>query len=261
MSGGEVFVGLVAGIGAAIYWLWWFGTVLQTNPLLHPGRRLIGVALILLICLALVTTALVNWADPIVRESPGYILLFLAVAADALAIATAAGSLFGLGAIHDGIRRKCTATLVSMSGLWIGTALASAGANIGRGDTIGTTLGPLAIAVATLLALAALLAIATRRFAAVRLDRDGPAGIRLAGLFIAWGLILGRAAAGDWESILRTWEDFLVYGWPAMVLLIAAVAIELEFRPTVVRPRLPWPAGVGPAAAYVAIASIWVLLR
>ena len=101
--------------------------------------------------------------------------------------------------------------------------------------------------------LAALSAL-TGGFRAVRLDRDGPSGIRLAGLFAAWGMILGRAVAGDWESTRRTWTDFAAHAWPVLAFLIVAASVERMLRPTLERPRVPWPAGVGPAVGYLAAA-------
>jgi uncharacterized membrane protein YhaH (DUF805 family) len=208
-----------------------------------------------------VLAALVTSADPQVRSNTGYVVLFLAVAADTLALATVAGSFLGLSTLDGFVRRPNAAAGWAVAGLWLATGVVNAGANIGRGDTIDTTLSPLALGLATLMLLVGALSAATGRFRAVRLDRDPPAGVRLAGMFVAWGLVLGRAVAGDWESALRTWEDFLVYGWPVLVLLAVAVPVEWVLGPTVRRPRVPWPAGVGPAVTYVAAAAAWVALR
>jgi hypothetical protein len=254
MSDDEVGVLLTAGVLALAFWGAWLATAAQTNPLARPGRRLAAVALILLASLAVVLVALLTGADPLVRSSPGLIVLFLAVAALTLALATVVGSAFGLSMLASYVRGKNLAVGWAVAGLWLATGVVNAGANVGRGDTIYTTLGPLALAFGTLLALAAILCAATGRFRVVRLDRDPPAGVRLAGLFVAWGLVLGRAVAGDWESTGRTLEDFAAHGWPAVVFLGAAIVIELMLRPTVERPRVPWPAGVGPAVAYIAVA-------
>jgi hypothetical protein len=260
MSDDEVSVGVQAVLFAAALGAGGLYAARPANPLARSGRRWAAVV-VLLVALGLVAAALATGADPQVRSNPGYILLFLAVAADTLALATVAGSAFGLSALDAFARGLNAAAGWAIAGLWLGTGLVNAGANVGRGDTIDTTLGPLAMALATLLLLTGVLSAATGRFRAVRRDRDGPAGARLAGLLVAWGLVLGRAVAGDWESARRTWEDFLAYGWPVLALLAIAVAAERALRPTVRRPRVPWSAGMGPALAYVAAAGAWVVWR
>jgi hypothetical protein len=263
MSDDEALVAVLSGVLAIAFWGGWLSTAAEaySNPLARPGRQIAGVAIVLLIAPAIIVVALLTGADPQVRSGTAYIFLFLAVAADTLALATVAGTTFGLSALDGFIRLKNAAIGWAVTGLWLGTALVNAGANIGRGDTIYTTLGPLALAFVALLALAAILAAATRGFRAIRLDRDSPTGIRVAGLFVAWGLILGRAVAGDWESTRQTWEDFVAYCWPVLALLIAAVPVEWALRPTVRRPRTSWAMGLVPAAVYVAAAVVWVVLR
>ena len=261
MSDDEVSVGVLAAVFAAAFWAGGFYTARRADPLARSGRGRAVAIVVLLTALGVVTAALVTGADPQVRSNPGYVVLFLAVAADALAAATLAGSAFGLSALDGFVRGPNAAAAWAVAGLWLGTGLVNAGANIGRGDTIDTTIGPLALALATLLLLIGVLAAATGRFRAVRIDRDTPAGVRAAGLFVAWGLVLGRAVAGDWESARRTWEDFLAHGWPVLVLLVIAVPAEWVLRPTVRRPRVPWAAGVGPAVAFIVAAVGWVAWR
>src|SRR4051812_371064 len=214
MSDDEVSVGVLAVLVAAAFWTGGLYTARRADPLARSGRGR-GVAIVVLLAaLGVVTAALMTGADPQVRSNPGYVVLFLAVAADTLAVATVAGSAFGLSTLDGFARGPNAAAGWAVAGLWLATGLVNAGANIGRGDTIDTTLGPLALALATLLLLVGMLGATTGRFRAVRLDRDSPAGVRAAGQFVAWGLVLGRAVAGDWESAWRTWEDFLAYGWP-----------------------------------------------
>src|SRR5689334_1025379 len=200
MSDDEFLIAVVAAAVALAFWGAWLATAAQTHPLVRPGRRLAAAGLVLLASLAVVAVALLTGADPQVRSGPGYVSLFLAVAADTLALVTLIAPAFGLAVLGGFVRERNAAVGWAVAGLWLGTGLVNAGANVGRGDTIYTTLGPLALALGALLALGAVLAAATDRFRAVRLDRDTRAGVRVGGLFIAWGLVLGRAVAGDWES-------------------------------------------------------------
>jgi hypothetical protein len=258
MDADEVPVAILAGVVTAAYWGSWLWAAGQTSLLVRPFGRTAA----LLFCLAgsfgLVFVTLLTWADPVVRTGPGYIILFLAAAGVALAAATAVAPAIGVSPLDDAVRRPNAAAVWVTGGLWLGTALAVAGANVGRGDTIGTTIGPLALGVATLLVLWAVHAAGTGAAAAVRLDRDVPSGIRQAGLLVAWGLILARATAGDWESVARTWEDFAAQGWPAAALLALAVPVERALRPSAERPAPSWAAGVGPALVYVLAAAGWV---
>lgn len=253
----EVFVLVAAGLVAVAYWVPWLYQAAETSLLVRPSARIVALFFGLLGSLGVVLAALLVGADPVVKDSPVYMALFLAVAAVALAAATGAGRMIGVSALDDAVRRPNPAAVWAVLGLWVGTALCAAGSNVGRGDTIGTTLGPLALTVAALIALWAVLAAAAGVGAVAR-DRDRASGVRLAGLLVAWGLILGRSVAGDWESVPLTWLYFAGYGWPALVLLVAGVVLEWWLRPTVRRPTPPRWAGVRPAVAYLVVAVVWV---
>ncbi|MBO0700871.1 MAG: hypothetical protein J2P46_20920, partial [Zavarzinella sp.] len=258
MSEEEFPVAIGAGAVAVVYWAAWLRDAGHTSLLVRPAGRLTGLILCLLGGLGIVFATLLTWADPVVRASPSYILLFLAVAGVALAVATAVAAVLGVSPLDDAVRRPNPAAAFTTAGVWLGTSLTVAGANVGRGDTIGTTIGPLALGVVALLALWAVLAVATGAIGSVTHDRDVPAGVRQAGLLIAWGLILGRATAGDWESVAGTWEDFANQGWPALVLLAIAIPLEWWLRPRADRPAPRWPARIGPALAYVLAATSWL---
>jgi hypothetical protein len=261
MSADEILIAALAAVLALAFWGGGLATAVQANPLVRSGRRLAAAVAALVVSLGVVLVALPTGADPQVRSGPVYIVLFLAVAADTLSLVTVAGSLFGLPVLGGFIRGKNGAVGWALAGLWLGTGLVNAGANVGRGDTIYTTLGPLGLALGALLALAAILSAATGGLRAIRLDRDMPAGVRAGGLFVAWGLILGRAVAGDWESAERTLADFVAYGWPVLALLIVAIPIELMLRPTVEKPVVNWPGGILPAAAYLGVAGVWAAIQ
>lgn len=257
MSDDEWFVAIVSTLISTIYWGRWFYVVGQTNWLIRPHRRFAVLFLCLVACIALNFATLRTSADPIVRDSPAYIFLFMMVSGVALASVTIVGNVIGVNAIDDAIRRSNSAAVVAICGVWIGTSLIVSGANIGRGDTIATTIGPMALGVATLVVLWAVFAVIVG-MSSIIVDRDLPSALRLAGLLIAWGLILGRATAGDWESVERTWHDFAVQGWPCAVLLLVTLPIAWRLRPSVQR-RLPsFAIGVLPAFAYLLVALGWV---
>jgi len=259
MSDDETVLTFTATVAALAFWGIWLTAAADTSLLVRPGRRLGAIVVTLAASLAVVFVALLTRADPEVRSGAGYILLFLAVAADTLALVTLVAPTLGLPIIDGFVRGRNAATGWAVVGLWLGTGLVNAGANIGRGDTIYTTLGPLALALGALLVLVAILSALTRSFRAVRLDRDVPAGMRLAGLFIAWGLFLGRGAAGDWESVGRTLEDFGRSAAAAAYLLVGGAIVEAALRPTVRHPERSWRWGIGPAVGYSIPAVVWAL--
>jgi hypothetical protein len=101
--------------------------------------------------------------------------------------------------------------------------------------------------------------ILTRIGQSIAVERDSASGVRLAGLLTAWGLILGRAVAGDWISIQGTFQDFESQAWPSLILLTIACACEFALRP---RRRFLFPsflgAGLVPAILYILGASLWL---
>jgi len=83
--------------------------------------------------------------------------------------------------------------------------------------------------------------------------------LRLAGLLLAEGLILGRAIAGDWRSASATITDFAHDGWPAVILGLIAIVLERVLRPTSRNPRPIWTThGLVPALAYLLVGLMWI---
>jgi hypothetical protein len=258
MSGGEAFLFLALAPISLIYWGLWFRAALCTSPLVRPSRRIALLGLCFVACLGIVLVTLLTAADPVVRRDVYYIILFLEVAAVALAAVTAAAWPIGVSPLDDAVRRPNPAAVWTTAGLWTGTALTCAGANIGRGDTIGTTNGPLVLGIATLVLLWGALA-AIVGTSSITQDRDSPTGIRQAGLLIAWGLILARAMAGDWESVARTMEDYAVQGGPALVLLLIAIPTEWRLRPNLRRTTTSFLASIVIGISDICVALGWVL--
>jgi hypothetical protein len=90
-------------------------------------------------------------------------------------------------------------------------------------------------------------------------ERDLASGLRLCGFFLAIGLVLGRAVAGDWHSPAATIQDFGHDGWPAAIVCAVALPIERFARPNRRRPFPPWPSyGLLPALLYLALAGGWL---
>jgi hypothetical protein len=261
MSGDEVLVLIVALGFAFSCWGVWLVAAVESVRFGRGFGQIAALVLMFVVSLAPVYTTLVTSADPQVQSGNEYIALFLLVAADTLAAVSIAGTRLGLSVLDGVLRQRNASALWAVAGLWVGTGLINAGANVGRGDTIYTTLGPLALALGTFLVLVALLSGLTRGFHAVRIDRDWSSGLRLFGQFVAWGTILGRAVAGDYESARRTVEDLVAYGWPVVLLFVISVPIEWRLRPTVRKPVTSWTPSILWTVAMIIVAAAWAAIR
>jgi hypothetical protein len=167
---------------------------------------------------------------------------------------------FGLSARDDVIERANPGAAHAIGGALLGVALCYAGGNIGDGPGWWVVVFAAFLATATFFVFWASLDKATGLADTVTIERDPAAGIRLAGIFIAAGLILGRAVAGNWESGISTLVDFGVVGWPVLVLWVAAAVLENQLRPHPEKPRSElFLHGVAPALAYVGLAAFFVL--
>jgi hypothetical protein len=145
----------------------------------------------------------------------------------------------------------------------LGVTFCYIGSNIGEGPGFYVVIFCAALATLSFLALWWLLALLTQIDYTVTVDRDPAAGLRLGGFLVAAGLILGRAAAGNWISYQAASTDMLVYGLPAaVVLLIVAIVVERFTRPTVERPApVPLLLGLAPMLFYILAAAVYVLSR
>jgi hypothetical protein len=194
-----------------------------------------------------------------VRESPVYLSFYMLMGAAWVGLAARFLGLFGLSARDDVIERRNPAAARAVGGALVGLALCFAGGNVGDGPGWWVVVFCAALSTAALFLLWVLLDRAAGVADTVTVDRDPAAGTRMAAFFVAAGLILGRAVAGDWSSAVGTVLDFAFFGWPALALTLAAAAVERRLRPTPERPQgeLIFH-GLAPAAAYLAAA--WLAL-
>ena len=97
-----------------------------------------------------------------------------------------------------------------------------------------------------------------RAMESITVDRRPSAAFRTGGFFVACGLVLGRAVAGDWISADATLIDFLAVAWPLLILLGLAVALERLLA----GPDKPETgivlAGIIPGLAWIFLASVYL---
>jgi uncharacterized membrane protein YjfL (UPF0719 family) len=259
MGDDEVLAMGVAG-AFALFTLWPFYRALAGSSALYRNAhevRLLGFAPP--VALAPLLVVLVKFADPVVRGSVGYILLFVLAGAAVSALTLRLLPVFGLSWRDDVVETRNPAATTAVCGALFGVSLVFSGSNIGDGPTIWTTLGPATLALGIFFAAWWTLERVSHPSEAVALDRDAAAGARLAGFFVAAGAILGHAAAGDWVSTADA-ASGLVRGAAAVLVLVGVAALaDRKMRPT---PEAPEPdalsSGVLYAGAYLLASGAWV---
>jgi hypothetical protein len=207
-----------------------------TGLVRNRGQR-VALLLVPVACLVLIRWVLEHWSDPEVRGHQAYVRLFLQCGGLWIGGGVLGMRTLGVSAVDDVVQSRNPAATVAVCGGMLGAALCFAGANVGLGPTIWTTLVPAAMATALWLAVVVAADQWLRSAAPVVMDRDLGAGGRLAVFLVAEGLIFGGAAAGDWVSTLDMELSF-ARAMPA-ALAVAAVVVGL-------RKAAPW---IGSAVA------------
>ena len=258
MSDDEIFALLVALVGTG-WLLWrWILPLATVRTMRGEAPRLV-LACAMSAGFAWLLFVLTHWAARDVRDDWRYIGLFLACGAVFLGGALEWGALLAVHLRDDAIERMNMAAGFACAGLVAGMMLLFAGANIGEGPTIWTTLGPAALAALTWAALWAILQVSTGIAEDIAVERDAASGLRLGGMLAGNGIILGRAVAGDWQSAAGTLEDFWRQGSPAVLLAVAASLCQVYWRPRVGRRSIAWIHGALPAAVMIGAGLAWVI--
>ena len=239
MSGDEIGVLVVSALLAFYGWISWYSRPLGVARLgaTPAGRPLLYIAPLL--CVLILAGVLLTLSASDVRDAPRYVALYMVLGAAWIVVAAQSLPLVGLSAHDDVAERRNPAAACAIAGALIGITLCYAGGNIGNGPGWWVVVFSAALATGALLLLAMALEALTGISDAVTIDRDVAAGLRVGGFFVACGLVLGRAVAGDWVSTGATVRDFAWAGWPVLLLVAAAVTIERFARPTVQRPVPP----------------------
>ncbi|MEZ0266439.1 MAG: hypothetical protein ACAI43_17050 [Phycisphaerae bacterium] len=257
-SGDEILLFFTSAIAAAAVTAEWGRTLAGAGRV--PGRRRRGPRAVLLItpivCLAILWAVLAAWSAGVVRGSIGYQTLFACVGVAVLGVSTWVGSVTGIGCMRDVVARGENGPAVALAGAMLGATLAYAGANIGEGATVWTTIGPAVLALAAWTGVWVGIEALSGASEAIAIERDLASGWRLAGALVANGLILGRAMAGAYESAVGTIRDLVTIGWPVILLLLATVLMQRAWQRSGARWLLP---GVAPAVGLVALAVGYVV--
>src|SRR6266436_4405873 len=172
------------------------------------------------ISLTFVAVTIKLWGAAGVRTNAGGVFVLTLLGAVWLTVMTKLFAWLGLSLCDDAVERKNHSTLVALCGAVLALGIIYAGANIGEGPSFTNNFFCDVIGSASFFLLWFLLELFGKVSRSIAEDRDLATGLRTCGLFLAFGLVIGRALAGDWHSEAATVRDFIRDGWPAAVLLV-----------------------------------------
>lgn len=261
MSEDEMFVTLFCAVVAGLTLGWWLVPIVRIRTLNNRGLPR-GLLLVWSPgCLGLLYVILRHAAASDVRDSAMYLAFYLLMGAAWLGVGHRVLEWVELRLRDDVLERANPAAGWAVLGGQLGLTLCFAGANIGDGPGWWVVVFCGGLATLTLLLLWLLLDLLTRINQHLTVARDTATGLRAFALLAGGGLILGRAAAGDWHGAGSATADFLRVGAPALGLFAVGALCQWLLRPTVAFPRLPWwAAGLPPAALLLALAATAVHL-
>lgn len=223
---GEFFTFCVCGVISLYGAYQWFQALIKAPS--RPGSARIRPTLWLLpiSLLLLLQIVLSRWADPVVRASRFYDLLFMFGGGMWLWGTVLLMPWFGVDVRIDALEQENAASAIAACGALIGTMICYAGSNIGQGDSIATTFIP-AVAGTALFALLWMLVTAMTPVAVrIAIERQTGAGVRLAIYLTIIGMVIGRACAGDWISLENTIHDLFVMSWSAALATMVFILLE-----------------------------------
>ena len=252
---------MLSTIAALIGWGLWFIGLARAAQWSPRSIRSGPLVLAPLGCAAGLLMVLMTVASQDVVNDPLYILMYLVMGMGWVGMAHRFAPLAGLSYRFDVLERANPAAGIALAGYLAGTTACFAGGNIGDGPGWWVVVFCAGLATATLMLAWITLGVLGGAAESVTIERDVASGLRLAGLLLGGGLILGRAVAGDWHSLDATIRDFGLVGWPIVPLTFGAILIEMVYRPTAWRrDNAVIAGGVIPALGYVCAGAGYVYL-
>jgi hypothetical protein len=256
----EIFALFIAGGIALLSW----GQFLMQVILIRPYRYQPVIRIPLYVSVVLSGAALFyvisEWSSHDVRDSQQYTFFYLVMGAGWLGLARPLLNYLSLFLRDDLLERNNGASGWACGGALLGLMLCFAGGNVGDGPGWWVVVYCAILAAGTAALAWIILDALTNAADNISIEREVSAGMRVGGFWIAAGLILGRAVAGDWVSYDAANKDFLLLIWPLPLLLAAATLVELPLRPgSTYEKTSAILKGAVPAAAYILGAIFYVV--
>jgi hypothetical protein len=212
----------------------YYRSLITVHRLVCPRRLRVFLAIWPIVCLGPIIWVLMNLSDPqYVRGHADYMLAFAGTGLAWILTTPIILSLSGISLRDDAIERRNGAALVAIASMMLGQALCYAGANIGSGATIWTTIVPALLASGVLYLGWFISAALVNAVETVSIDRHVPTAWVLAVLTVLAAADLGWAASGDWNGWQGMFMDFGLRALPAAVLWLGALLTLAWIRPRV----------------------------
>lgn len=225
------FIAIALALGAGYRY---YRSLITVHRLVCPRRLRAFLAIWPIVCVGPIIWVLMNLSDPqYVRGHADYMLAFAGTGLAWILTTPIILSLSGISLRDDVIERRNGAALIAIASMMLGQALCYAGANIGSGATIWTTIVPALLGSAVLYLGWFLAAALVDSVETVSIDRHIPSAWVLAVLTVLAAADLGWAASGDWNGWPGMLVDFALRSLPAVVLWLGASLTLAWIRPRV----------------------------
>ena len=231
MSPDELIILLVA-LGVAIWgWGKWYASLASVWPPERDTKNRLILALLPVASLLIIYGVISTIAAFDVVGDAIYVFFYIALGlAWLVPVRGLMFLLFDLSWRDDVLERNNTAASLSLAGGVLGVTAIYAGANVGDGPGWWVVVFTGVIATSIWFGLVYALHRFSGLFERITIERDYTSGIRAFGYMAASGIVLGRAAAGDWLSLERTVIEFW-QAWPVLILFGVALWVERSDRP------------------------------
>jgi len=228
MDIGEVLVFILCGVLTLIFLLFrWYNFTLNGWPPERNKKAKYIFGLLPFVSLAVILYTLFKLASFDVVGDALYTAFYVAIGFAWIYMGLTAMSLFfDISWIDDALNLSNNAALAAVAGGFIGITLIYAGANIGDGPGWWCVIFAGGLGLVSWILLGIIINIVTKAFYNITVGRDFNCGIRTGSYFLASGIILARACAGDWTSFSMTVIEFSD-GWPVLVLTALMIAVEI----------------------------------
>jgi len=232
--------GIIVIIAAIGIWYKWYASLSATfAPAAKTNTRIL-LGLLPVICLIIFSTAFFRYADPSETDEIDYALSFIGLFIFSLRLILEMLPVLGIQPLNDSLERANPAIIPVVIGIMLGVTALNIGANIGRGNEIGTTLFPLGLGLGLWFGFGVLLATITSLIERITITRESFAGWNFGLIWFTASLPLAKAAAGDWISLPATIID-AAGALPALLALLITARLltnspwqtEFKHRPVV----------------------------
>lgn len=231
MSNFEPMLGFVFAIVGIKVWSVWYLDLLRINRFAASRaiRRFLAVFPVL--CCFLVAMVLPFYAARDVRDDFAYIFYYILLGATWFGASMLVVPLLGLSVRDDVLERKNVAALWPCLGAMLALTLCYTGANIGQGPGLEAVLASAGLSTGGFFLLWLLFETVNGHATsdAITIGRNSATGIRLAGLLLFNGAVLGAGAAGPWHEG-KVMVEFAEFVWPAIIVTIGAASVERSLK-------------------------------